>query len=149
MAFAKGCHLNKGQHKFTPFHIARMRGMVTAPSAANRDDSAFAPPVFDQGPTGSCEGHSSAGCTAMVFAKQGQPLPWIPSMDDLYRLARCIDRGNPNGGSLAIGHPFGATGARILSQAVKELAAQPAGTLGIVSICADGGQGTVALLEAG
>jgi acetyl-CoA C-acetyltransferase len=59
------------------------------------------------------------------------------------------DRVNPNGGSLAIGHPFGATGARILSQAVKELAAQPAGTLGIVSICADGGQGTVALLEAG
>ncbi|ULU23566.1 acetyl-CoA C-acyltransferase [Dyella terrae] len=59
------------------------------------------------------------------------------------------DRVNPNGGSLAIGHPFGATGARILSQAVKELAAMPAGTLGIVSICADGGQGTVALLEAG
>jgi hypothetical protein len=100
MALAKGCHLNKGQHKFTPFHVARMRGMVTAPSAANRDDSAFAPPVFDQGPVGSCEGHSSSGCTAMVFAKQGQPLPWIPSMDDLYRLARCIDRSNPNGGAL-------------------------------------------------
>lgn len=56
---------------------------------------------------------------------------------------------NPNGGSLALGHPFGATGARILSQAVKELAAMPAGTRAIVSICADGGQGTVALLEAG
>ncbi|WP_430390131.1 acetyl-CoA C-acyltransferase [Dyella sp. 20L07] len=56
---------------------------------------------------------------------------------------------NPNGGSLAIGHPFGATGARILSQAVKELAMRPPGTRAIVSICADGGQGTVALLEAG
>jgi acetyl-CoA acetyltransferase len=33
------------------------------------------------------------------------------------------DRVNPNGGSLALGHPFAATGARILSQAVKELAA--------------------------
>src|SRR5205085_5420956 len=33
------------------------------------------------------------------------------------------ERFNPNGGSVAIGHPFGATGARILSQAVKELAA--------------------------
>lgn len=32
------------------------------------------------------------------------------------------DRVNPNGGSLALGHPFAATGARILSQAVKELA---------------------------
>lgn len=57
------------------------------------------------------------------------------------------DRVNPNGGSVAIGHPFGATGARDLSQAVKELWAQPVGSRAIVSICADGGQGTVALLE--
>ena len=46
-----------------------------------------------------------------------------------------------------IGHPFGATGARDLSQAVKELWALPVGARAIVSICADGGQGTVALLE--
>jgi acetyl-CoA C-acetyltransferase len=57
------------------------------------------------------------------------------------------DRMNPNGGSLALGHPFGATGARILSQAVKELAAMPRGSRAIVSICADGGLGTVALLQ--
>ncbi len=58
------------------------------------------------------------------------------------------DRVNPNGGSVALGHPFAATGARILSQAVKELAARPKGTRAIVSICADGGVGTVALLQA-
>jgi acetyl-CoA C-acetyltransferase len=57
------------------------------------------------------------------------------------------ERMNPNGGSVAIGHPFAATGARILSQAVKELAAMPSGSRAIVSICADGGQGTVALLQ--
>ncbi len=61
------------------------------------------------------------------------------------------ERLNPNGGSVAIGHPFGATGARILSQATKELAAMQVGTTrgkkAIVSICADGGLGTVALLE--
>jgi acetyl-CoA C-acetyltransferase len=57
------------------------------------------------------------------------------------------DRMNPNGGSVALGHPFAATGARILSQAVKELAAMPKGARAIVSICADGGLGTVALLE--
>jgi acetyl-CoA C-acetyltransferase len=57
------------------------------------------------------------------------------------------ERVNPTGGSVALGHPFGATGARILSQAVKELAAMPAGSRAIVSICADGGQGSVALLE--
>jgi len=54
---------------------------------------------------------------------------------------------NPHGGSLALGHPFAATGARILSQAVKEMTAMPPGSFGIVSICTDGGQGTVALLE--
>jgi acetyl-CoA C-acetyltransferase len=58
-----------------------------------------------------------------------------------------VDRINPNGGSVALGHPFGATGARILSQAVKELAILPKGSRAIVSICADGGLGTVALLE--
>ena len=58
-----------------------------------------------------------------------------------------IDRVNPNGGSIALGHPFAATGARILSQAVKELTPRPAGTRAIASVCADGGQGTVALLE--
>ena len=57
------------------------------------------------------------------------------------------DRMNPNGGSVPLGHPFAATGARILSQAVKELAAMPAGSRAIVSICADGGLGTVALLQ--
>jgi acetyl-CoA C-acetyltransferase len=58
------------------------------------------------------------------------------------------DRINPNGGSTALGHPFGATGARILSQAVKELAAMGKGKRAIVTICADGGQGSVVLLEA-
>ena len=57
------------------------------------------------------------------------------------------DRVNPHGGTLAIGHPFAATGARILSQATKELSSLPVGARAIVSVCADGGQGTVALLE--
>jgi acetyl-CoA C-acetyltransferase len=57
------------------------------------------------------------------------------------------ERMNPNGGSVALGHPFAATGARILSQAIKELAQLPKGSRAIVSICSDGGLGTVALLE--
>jgi acetyl-CoA C-acetyltransferase len=57
------------------------------------------------------------------------------------------ERMNPNGGSVALGHPFAATGARILSQAVKELSSMPKGSRAIVSICADGGLGSVALLQ--
>ena len=58
-----------------------------------------------------------------------------------------MERVNPNGGSVAIGHPIAATGARDLSQAVKELAAMSRGAKAVVSVCADGGEGTVALLE--
>jgi acetyl-CoA C-acetyltransferase len=57
------------------------------------------------------------------------------------------ERVNPNGGSVALGHPFAATGARILSQAALELSGLPAGTRAVVSICAAGGLGHVALLE--
>lgn len=57
------------------------------------------------------------------------------------------DNLNPHGGSIAIGHPFAATGARIISQAIKELAQKGAGKKAVVSICADGGLGTVMLLK--
>jgi acetyl-CoA acetyltransferase family protein len=57
------------------------------------------------------------------------------------------DRINPNGGSIAIGHPFAATGARDLSQCVKELFPLPTGSRAVISVCADGGQGVVALIE--
>lgn len=66
--------------------------------------------------------------------------------DDLGPFPR--ERVNPNGGSLALGHPFGATGARILSQAAAALAAMPSGARAVVSVCAAGGLGHVALLEA-
>ena len=56
-------------------------------------------------------------------------------------------RVNPNGGSLALGHPFAATGARLLAQSAKWLMDKPTNTLAVVSICADGGQGAVALLR--
>ncbi len=59
-----------------------------------------------------------------------------------------VERINPNGGSIALGHPFGATGARILSQAAHELAGMDEGTRCVVSVCADGGLGAVTLLEA-
>ena len=57
------------------------------------------------------------------------------------------ERVNPNGSSIAIGHPFAATGARDLSQCVKELFAMRTGSRAVVSVCADGGQGVVVLLE--
>ena len=57
---------------------------------------------------------------------------------------------NVNGSSLATGHPFAATGGRIVAGLAKMLAQldKPAGTArGLISICAAGGQGVVAILE--
>ncbi len=59
-----------------------------------------------------------------------------------------IDRArlNVKGGSLAIGHPFAATGARIVATLAKILDEQKAGR-GLISICTAGGMGVTAILE--
>jgi acetyl-CoA C-acetyltransferase len=56
------------------------------------------------------------------------------------------DKLNVTGSSLAFGHPFAATGARILAQLGKLLAEKGSGR-GLISICAAGGQGVVAIVE--
>ncbi len=60
-----------------------------------------------------------------------------------------IDRGKLNlrGGSVAIGHPFAATGTRIVASLAKQLAQAPASKRGLISVCTAGGQGVVAVLE--
>ena len=61
-----------------------------------------------------------------------------------------IDRSklNVTGSSLATGHPFAATGGRIVATLAKLLHEKGSGSRGLVSICAAGGQGVVAILEA-
>jgi acetyl-CoA C-acetyltransferase len=56
------------------------------------------------------------------------------------------DKLNVAGSSLAVGHPFAATGARILATAAKLLAERDKGRA-LISICAAGGQGVVAIVE--
>ena len=53
---------------------------------------------------------------------------------------------NVNGGAVALGHPIGASGARILSTMIYELRRQGGG-LGLAAICSGGGQGDALLLE--
>jgi len=53
---------------------------------------------------------------------------------------------NPKGSSVAIGHPFAATGTRIVATLAKQLAERGSGR-GLISICAAGGMGVTAILE--
>jgi acetyl-CoA acetyltransferase family protein len=62
------------------------------------------------------------------------------------RLGLPMDRLNPNGGSIAIGHPFGMTGSRLVGTLAYEMKRRK-GRYGVVTMCVGGGQGAAALFE--
>jgi acetyl-CoA C-acetyltransferase len=57
-----------------------------------------------------------------------------------------LDRTNPNGGAIALGHPLGATGAFLLTKALNELERSD-GTNALVSMCCGGGLGTGTIIQ--
>ncbi len=56
-------------------------------------------------------------------------------------------RVNPLGGAIALGHPLGCSGARILTTLVHQLAGRPSGTRGAATMCIGVGQGIATLVE--
>jgi acetyl-CoA acyltransferase len=57
-----------------------------------------------------------------------------------------LDRFNVNGGTIAIGHPFGATGVRVTVQLLEELQRRQV-DLGLITVCAAGGVGFAMVVE--
>ena len=57
-----------------------------------------------------------------------------------------LEKTNPNGGAIALGHPLGGTGAFLLTKALYELE-RTGGRYGLVSMCCGGGLGTGTLIE--
>jgi acetyl-CoA C-acetyltransferase len=62
------------------------------------------------------------------------------------RLGIPMEKLNPNGGSIAIGHPFGMTGSRLVGTIANEMARRQS-RYGVVTMCVSGGQGAAALFE--
>ncbi len=58
-----------------------------------------------------------------------------------------MEKFNIHGGSLSIGHPFGATGARLITTTANRLQRE-GGQFGLVAACADGGLGHACIVEA-
>jgi len=54
---------------------------------------------------------------------------------------------NLEGGAIALGHPLGASGARIVGHLARRLSALPSGRLGVAALCVGGGMGMAMLLE--
>jgi acetyl-CoA C-acetyltransferase len=57
-----------------------------------------------------------------------------------------LDRTNPNGGAIALGHPLGATGAFLMTKAVHELE-RTDGSTALITMCCGGGLGTGTIIE--
>ncbi len=67
-------------------------------------------------------------------------LAWQKEMDPDMR------RVNPNGGAIALGHPLGATGARLITSCLHELE-RTGGRYGLITMCCGGGLGTGTIIE--
>lgn len=57
-----------------------------------------------------------------------------------------MDKVNPNGGAIALGHPLGVSGARLVATLLRELKRRN-GRYGVVTMCIGGGMGAAALIE--
>jgi acetyl-CoA C-acetyltransferase len=56
------------------------------------------------------------------------------------------DRFNPHGGAIALGHPYGMTGARIMNTLLNDLQSADK-TIGLETMCVGGGQGMAMIVE--
>ena len=70
----------------------------------------------------------------------------VVPMQTARNLGVSLDRVNVNGGSIAMGHPLGATGAIILGTLLDELERQDK-TLGLATLCVGGGMGIATIIE--
>jgi len=68
------------------------------------------------------------------------------ALNSMRMLGVAEDKVNVNGGAIALGHPIGASGARILGSLVRELGRRGGG-LGVAAICSGGGQGDAMIVE--
>jgi len=57
-----------------------------------------------------------------------------------------MERVNPNGGAIALGHPLGGTGAVLMTKALHELE-RTGGRFGLITMCCGGGLGTGTVIE--
>jgi acetyl-CoA C-acetyltransferase len=129
-------------------HVHKREGLLMAPAYAMpkllaRNDSALQDFDF-------YEIHEAFASQVLCTLKAWEDPVFCQERLELPEPLGSIDRGklNVHGGSLAAGHPFGATGGRIVAGLAKTLHANGTGSRGLVSICAAGGLGVVAMMEA-
>jgi acetyl-CoA C-acetyltransferase len=93
--------------------------------------------------------HEAFAAQVLCTLKAWESPEWCRDALGLSAPLGSIDRSKMNvkGGSIAVGHPFAATGTRILGTLAKILAADPNAKRGLLSACTAGGMGVTAIVE--
>jgi acetyl-CoA acyltransferase len=93
--------------------------------------------------------HEAFAAQVLATIRAIESASWAKDKMGLSSAIGSVDRSklNVNGGSIPLGHPFGATGTRLILQSLHELRARNK-NLGLISVCAAGGLGTVTIVEA-
>ncbi|HVE31865.1 MAG TPA: acetyl-CoA C-acyltransferase, partial [Mycobacteriales bacterium] len=144
------CPLNDGAAAVVVMSDERARELGITPLAriVSTGVSALSPEIMGLGPVGAsnralARAGLSIGDVDLVEINEAFAAQVIPSYQDL---GIDLDRLNVNGGAIAVGHPFGMTGARIATTLVNSLQWHDK-TLGLETMCVGGGQGMAMVLE--
>lgn len=144
------CPLNDGAAAMVVMSDAKARQLGIAPLAriVSTGVSALSPEIMGLGPVGaSRQALARAGMTIddidLVELNEAFAAQVIPSAREL---GIGWDKLNVNGGAIAVGHPFGMTGARIASTLINSLAWHDK-QIGLETMCVGGGQGMAMVLE--
>jgi acetyl-CoA C-acetyltransferase len=144
------CPLNDGAAAVVVMREDRARRLGIEPLArvVATGVTGLSPEIMGLGPVGaSLQALARAGMSIddvdLVEINEAFAAQVIPSYTDL---GVDIDRLNVNGGAIAVGHPFGMTGARITTTLLNSLAFQD-GAIGLETMCVGGGQGMAIIYE--
>jgi acetyl-CoA C-acetyltransferase len=144
------CPLNDGAAAVVVMSDTRARELGLTPLArvVSTGVSALSPEIMGLGPVeASRQALARAGMTIddidLVEINEAFAAQVLPSADDL---GIDLDKLNVHGGAIALGHPFGATGARITTTLLNGLQSRDK-TFGLETMCVGGGQGMAIIYE--
>jgi acetyl-CoA C-acetyltransferase len=144
------CPLNDGAAAIVLTSEAKAAELGIAPLArvVSTGVSALSPEIMGLGPVDAvARALSRAGLTIgdvdLMELNEAFAAQVLPCID---RIGIPVDRVNVHGGAIALGHPFGQTGARLTTTLLHALQAAD-GEIGVVTMCAAGGQGMALVVE--
>ena len=144
------CPLNDGAAAVIVMSAAKAHELGLAPLAriVSTGLTALSPEIMGLGPVEATkQALARAGMTIadmdLVEINEAFAAQVVPSYQDL---GIDIDKLNINGGAIAVGHPFGMTGARLQATMINSLAFHDK-QLGLITLCVGGGQGMALILE--